>query len=184
MFRLYEREAQSVRTLDQTVIPGLLQTAAYAEDAARRGWRMLGASWDEQAAGERQERQALLSRDPAPLALHALIDAGALHRVSGGPEVMRAQLDHLLTASESPSVTIQVIPYEIGNYGAHISPITLMTFPEPDEPDAAFVESYKGLDGIEDPASVDVLSAVWGDVAASALTPEESTAFIRSTRDR
>jgi hypothetical protein len=71
---------------------------------------------EEQVRG-RLDRQAVLTRNdpPAPLLL-ALIDEGVLHRPVAAPDVMRAQLAHLLTLSRQPNVTIQVVPYEAGGH--------------------------------------------------------------------
>jgi hypothetical protein len=90
------------------VVPGPLQTAAYITTIARGRRRLLrSADWEQRAGDERRDRQALLHREHNPLALHALIHEAALRTVIGGPEIMAAQLDHLLAMGKLPNVTIQ-----------------------------------------------------------------------------
>jgi hypothetical protein len=96
---------------------------------------------------------------------------------------MAEQLDHLLTASKLPNVTIQIIPFTAGAYGAMSGPLWILTFPEEDEPDAAYVESLTGVATVEDEANVAALSAVWDGAAAAALSPTASARFIRSVRN-
>lgn len=182
-FRMDESEARRERTLNTVIIPGLLQTVAYAAAKADAS-KLLHAGWDaERESAERRDRQGLLFRADRSLELHALVDEVALRRLVGGPDVMAEQLDHLVTAGKLPNVTIQVIPFTAGAYGAMSGPLWILTFPEDDEPDAAYVESLTGVATVEDEANVAALSAVWDGAAAAALSPTASARFIRSVRN-
>jgi hypothetical protein len=159
----------------------MLQTAGYAEAVARAARRRItGDSWDERAAAERSERQELLFREK-PLVFHALVDEAALRRPVGGVEVMRGQLDHLVTMAARPNVTVQVLPYAIGAYGAQAGGLHLLEFAESDEPFTAYAEALTGLAPVED-EDAEVLSAVWDDAARLALTAEDSVSLIRAVR--
>jgi hypothetical protein len=180
--RMDELEAIRERTLDSALVPGLLQTAGYAEAVARATHRqIIGDSWDSQAAAERSDRQGSLTREN-PVEYHALIDEGALHRLVGGPDVMRAQLDHLVVMAGRPNVTIQVLPYAVGAYGAQAGAMFLLDFAESDEPRAAYVEALTGMVPVED-EEAEVLSVVWDDAARLALTAKDSVRFIGAVRD-
>ncbi|GAB3000113.1 helix-turn-helix domain-containing protein [Saccharothrix stipae] len=181
-FRMDELEAVRERSLDPALIAGMLQTAGYAEAVARSAHRRIaGDSWDEHAAAERSQRQELLSGEQ-PLELHALVDEAALRRLVGGVEVMRDQLDHLVAMAELPNITIQVLPYVVGAYGAQVGGLSLLEFPESDEPLTAYVEALTGLVSVED-EEAGVLSDVWDDAARLALTAEDSVGLIRAVRD-
>lgn len=182
--RMDEEDASDERTLNQTVIPGLLQIPLYAEAMALKSRRRVKAGWSDHAGAERQSRQALLYRDSEPLNLHSLIDEAALTKLVGGRDVMADQLAHLVSAAQHPNITIQVLPDDLGAYGAHSNPLTLLSFPEADEPDCAYVDGLLGVEIVEDSAAVDVLSAVWRDVAADAMSPADSIAFISKLKDR
>lgn len=183
-FRMDEREAWRERTLDAVIVPGLLQAPAYASAKAVGSRALTHGRWDpEREAAERRDRQAPLRRENSPLELHSLIDEAALHRMIGGPAVMVEQLDHLLAMAELPHVTIQVIPFDVGAHGALSGPLFILSFPEDDEPDSAYVESLAGMHTVEKPDLVSALSAVWDGAAGAALPPDESVTFIRSARD-
>ncbi len=179
-FRMDEGEAELERTLDPMIVPGLLQTPAYAEAlslANRPRWK---GTWDAGlGVAERRDRQELINRVERPLRLHALIDEVTIHRMVGGPSVMAGQLDHLLEVGERPNITLEVIPFAAGAYSPMAGPLFLLGFPEDDEPDAAYVESLTGMAIVDNDEDVATLIAVW-DAAATVAVPADQ--LIRETR--
>jgi transcriptional regulator with XRE-family HTH domain len=109
-----EEKAHTIRTWEPLVIPGLLQTARYARAilAAEPG---ATEEWIEEALATRLQRQAVLERKEPPM-YWALLDECALLRPVGGVEVMREQLEHLVTmmGDEHPCVSVQVVPLSVG----------------------------------------------------------------------
>ncbi|NUT54167.1 MAG: helix-turn-helix domain-containing protein [Saccharothrix sp.] len=180
--RMDELEAVRERTLDPALVPALLRTAAYAEAVARASDRITGedrASW---TAAEHADRQRSLTR-PDPIEHHALIDEAALRRPVGGPDVRRAQLDHLVAMAARPTVTIQVIPYSAGAYAALAGAVVLLDFAEADEPLAGYLEApVTGVAPVAD-REVGLVSKAWDDAARQALTAAESARFLRALRD-
>lgn len=186
-FRLDEREAIGEKTLDQSLFPGMLQPKEYAEVCALAAHRRIkGKAWNEQAAAEREDRQSILYRDKDPLFLHSLIDMSAIRKLVGGPAVMGPALAFLETAAMRDNIIIQVIPDEVGAYGAHSSPIILLQFDHPKEPRAAYVEGWTGIEQIDwkDTAAMDTLHDVWDDVQRVAMSPDDSLQVIRDAKDR
>ncbi|XVS64617.1 DUF5753 domain-containing protein [Actinosynnema sp. CA-299493] len=180
-FRRDETEAVTERSVDVVLIPGMLQTAEYAGALAMGNQVLLpGENWEERAAPERRNRQELLRREPHPLVLHALIDEAALRREIGGPEVMRAQWDHLLSTARLPNVTIQVIRNGAGAYGALSGNMIILDFA--DDLGSVYVENLIGGNSVEDEDGVAKLRAVWDDTAARALSTDESIEFVRAMR--
>jgi transcriptional regulator with XRE-family HTH domain len=96
-----------LRSWDPLLIPGLLQTEAYARHVFAMEPR---ATPDEveQRVEARMRRQRILHRNESPM-ISMLFDACVLRRRVGGPEVMREQLDRLLEIAAHPSVFIQVV---------------------------------------------------------------------------
>ena len=182
-FRMDEQEAMREKTLDPMIIPGMLQTPAYAAAIAladRERWRD---DWNSEAlVAERRDRQSLLVRDVEPLELHAVLDESTLCRAIGGREVMAEQLDHLLEMGRRPNVTIQILPWSLGAYGPMTGPLTILTYPEDDEPESVYVESLAGLSTVEQHEDVAALSAVWDGAAAVALSARKSMETIRAVR--
>ncbi|GGQ07412.1 helix-turn-helix domain-containing protein [Streptosporangium pseudovulgare] len=100
-WREKEQEAIALRTYQPLVFPGLLQTEAYARVLLRG---------NEAAVEARMDRQAILSRQsPRPPSFRCVIDEAMLYRSVGGPEVMREQLERLMSMT-GERLSVQVIP--------------------------------------------------------------------------
>lgn len=162
-----EARASALRWVELSIIPGILQTEEYAR-------ALLGD--DESAVRARMERQKILDREDPPR-MHFVIDEAVLYRERGGPEVMRAQLEHLLKMV-SRRVTIQIVrskdnPHSMGAF-------TLATV---DGSEVAYVET--AVRGIVTRAREDIerLSEIWETVRAFALPQQESIEFIQKTAE-
>jgi transcriptional regulator with XRE-family HTH domain len=115
-FAPHEAEAAALYTFEHSLIPGLLQTEAYARAILETHPDVTEDVVSERLAG-RLFRQEILERDdPPPPVVCALVDQSALNREIGGAAVMRDQLVHLAAMSRRPNITVQVIP----NTGAHL----------------------------------------------------------------
>jgi hypothetical protein len=60
-------------------------------------------------ANRMERQQRVLIRDDAPL-VWFLVDHLALYRLVGSPEIMTAQMHHLLDVAAQPNVTLQIVP--------------------------------------------------------------------------
>lgn len=96
-----------LRSWDPLLVPGVLQTEAYARHIFLMEPRATSEEV-EQRVEARMRRQRILDRAQPPL-VSVLFDAGVLRRRVGGPEVMSEQLDRLLEIAAHPSVFIQVV---------------------------------------------------------------------------
>lgn len=139
-----EAEAATMLNYEPLIIPGLLQTEDYARAMIRAAEPEISAADVETRVEVRLTRQAGLGQEP-PLRLVAVLDEAALHRQVGGPETMRAQLQHLIEATEKfPRVTVQVIPFGRGAYPSMTNGFVILQYPEQRDPDAAYVENAAG----------------------------------------
>lgn len=102
-------KADIVRIFQPHIIPGIVQTAEYAEAILRHavGFYRLPDDVDE-AVAARIERQHLLYRGHRRF--HILIAEQALHNTVGDDAVMAGQLDRLLTVLGLPRVRIGILP--------------------------------------------------------------------------
>ncbi|GAA0925394.1 helix-turn-helix transcriptional regulator [Nonomuraea longicatena] len=107
-----EEAAESLRSWEPLVIPGLLQTERYAR-AVLQGKPGISAEDLEQSIEARLQRQAIFHR-PNPPMFSAILDEWVLKRPIGGGQVMREQLEHLLTMTSHHRVTIQIVPTSLG----------------------------------------------------------------------
>jgi hypothetical protein len=134
-----EEAAELIRTYEVQFVPGLLQTADYARAVMTVGQAGAPAEEIERRVVLRMTRQKLLTRADAPR-LWAVVDEAALRRPIGGPAVMRAQIERLIETTRHPNVTLQVLPFRVGGHAAEGGAFTILRFPEPDLPDAVYVE--------------------------------------------
>lgn len=109
-----EAEASAVWIWDPLIIPGLIQTDAYAR-AVLAGYQTMfklpPGDAERRIEIRRLRQEQLLSRDP-PLQLSVVIDESNLYRRYGEPVVMRDQLRRLEELTDLPNVTLQVLPLE------------------------------------------------------------------------
>ncbi|GAB0108557.1 helix-turn-helix transcriptional regulator [Nocardia sp. JMUB6875] len=130
-FNMYVGMERSARRLlsYQELVPGLLQTPAYAR-AMIRAFYIHGTDEDiERRVRVRLDRQIIVTRRTRPLVLEVLLHESALHRVIGGPAVMAAQLRQLAEVSKQPNVSLRVHPYSSGAvWGLPAFPFVLLDF--------------------------------------------------------
>jgi transcriptional regulator with XRE-family HTH domain len=173
-----EAEAQQISTYEPQVIPGLLQTEAYA--ATVLGAHPLRTTPDEmeRSVELRRARQARLTADGEPVQLDAVIGEGALRQQIGGPEVMRDQLDRLLAAGEFPGVTVRMLPFDAGAHPALHGAFTVLEFPDPDDPRIVYIDNLTSSLYLETMREVGLYRLAYQQLQASALQPEETATFI------
>jgi hypothetical protein len=138
-----EASASLIRCYEVQFIPGLLQTEAYARAVILLGHGTMSEEDVDQRVELRMERQRILTR-PGPVRLWAVVDEAALRRPIGGREVMRGQMEHLLTITKSPSATLQVIPFAAGGHSAAGGAFTVLRFADPLMPDVVYTEQLTG----------------------------------------
>ncbi|MEU7835911.1 helix-turn-helix transcriptional regulator [Nonomuraea sp. NPDC049129] len=105
-----EAAARTIRSWEPLIVPGLLQTADYAR-AVLRGRPGATEEEVEQALEARLQRQTIFDRPTCPM-FTGVMDEGVLHRQIGGREGMRQQLERLLSLTDHPKITIQIVPLE------------------------------------------------------------------------
>ncbi|MER6381713.1 helix-turn-helix transcriptional regulator [Streptomyces sp. NPDC001250] len=164
----------------QLRVPGLLQTEDYARAvlSGLSGAQTTAGNGDEveEQVALRMGRQELLHREPPP-SVRVILDEGALRRPVPDAKVWTDQLSHLVDAAELPSVALQVLPFAAGVHDLMDSHLWLL-WQRVGDP-VAYVEGngFGGL--VEDPDKVLTFRLSYDLVRDAALTPAESTAFIK-----
>ncbi|MFE2870943.1 helix-turn-helix domain-containing protein [Embleya sp. NPDC059259] len=164
------------------VIPGLLQTAAYARETIT-GITMSRTPEEIAALAEvRQARQAVLTRPGKPLEFWAIIHEAALHqRFAVRPETMRDQLRRLREVAEMPNVTLQIMALNCTAHPGLQGGFSLVRFPGP-TPDVVLLENLSGATYVEgDDASP--FDGGFERIRAAALPVEDSIALIRDREE-
>lgn len=168
-----EDEAAEIRTWDAQLIHGLLQTSDYARAVIEAGRMLPEPAQVERRIAAREARQALLDRPDAPH-LHAVFDEAVIRRPIGGPRIMAAQLRSLAVAAERPNVTIRVLPYDSGAHAGLDGRFTILSYPDPVDPDIAYVEGTMGDVYLESAQETEQHRVRFNRITAAALSPEDS----------
>lgn len=171
-----EVAAASIYTYEPLLVPGLLQTREYATAILQT--LSLGAPLEqvERRVELRMARQSLLTKGTP--ALWAVIDEAALRRPVGGQAVMRAQLQRLLDAAALPGVTLQVLPFGVGQHAGMDGAFTVLRFPESADPDLVYLEHTDNDLYLERAEDVSRFILVFEQLRSVALNPEESATFV------
>jgi transcriptional regulator with XRE-family HTH domain len=173
-----ESAAQEIQDFQTIVVPGLLQTEAYARAMISSGARRPSPAAVEQHVTVRMERQKLIAE--GKLKLVAVMDEAVLHRQIGGAEVMREQLTAMLELAKLHNVSIQVIPFREGAYASMLSSFAILNFPA--GPSVVYIEGLTG-DLYAEGDEVQRCLTVLNELRASALSPTASLEMIKQIRE-
>jgi transcriptional regulator with XRE-family HTH domain len=175
-----EHGAQSIRTYESLIMPGLLQTGDYARALISTDIAVRQVEVD-QRVDIRMSRQERLV-DDNPLHLTAVISQAALMQQTGGRTVLRGQLDHLAAMIENHPETIEVrvIPFSANACGLlGAATFHLIDFESPRLPTLAWQESVTTAGVIDDQLQIRDLSLTYGDALRYTLDAEDSLSLIR-----
>ena len=92
----------------------------------------------------RMRRQEVLRRETPPR-VWVVMDETVLRWPVGGPEVMRAQIDHLVELNRLPQVTLQIMPFTNGPHPAmRAGSFQLFRFRARELPDVVYLNGLVG----------------------------------------
>jgi hypothetical protein len=163
-----EDKAAHLHTWTPGIVDGLLQTEGYA-----RALISVQPAITEQILRARlasrmgRQRRVLMREDPPSVC--CVVDHTALYRCIGSPEVMAAQMDHLLEVAAMPHVTLQVLP-------AVTHPATQSGFMVTDS--AAYAEHVIGGFTYTEGETVTRLDRLFDTLRAECYRASESAAII------
>ncbi|MDN3253889.1 helix-turn-helix transcriptional regulator [Streptomyces sp. MA25(2023)] len=172
-----EAVATTIRHYLPLLVPGLLQTPAYAESLFRV-YRPLATDREiEELVAIRMERARLLDNPTTPL-LWVVLDEAALRRPVGGAAAMAEALRHVAGLMSRRRVIAQVLPFSAGTHAAMGGSLKLMEFA--DAPPLCFVEGLDTGKLLDDPATVARHTLTFSLLQATAYSPPDSLALIQS----
>ncbi|MFC8195748.1 helix-turn-helix domain-containing protein [Streptomyces sp. NPDC060006] len=139
-----EQAALQIRAYEAQFVHGLLQTEEYARALLSAGNPHASSEATERRVALRMRRQELLSR-PSPPRVWIVMDETVLRWPVGGPEVMRAQIDHLIAVNSLPQVTLQIMPFGNGPHPAmRAGAFHLFRFRARELPDIVYLSGLVG----------------------------------------
>ncbi|APU17111.1 MULTISPECIES: helix-turn-helix domain-containing protein [Actinoalloteichus] len=168
-----ESDATSIHAFEIDLIPGLLQIQDYARSVIEV-WEQPTGDDDvvNRRARLRTARQTRLTEEE-PLEFHAVIGQAALHQLIGGPKVMLAQLESLISTARLANVTVQVLPFSAGAHSSLGTAYSILRFPE-GEDDVVYLETLcRGL-YVEARDEVARYNTSFAELRSTALSPTDS----------
>ncbi|MFF3658997.1 helix-turn-helix domain-containing protein [Streptomyces olivochromogenes] len=162
-------------------VPGLLQTRRYTTALQQANEMRRSPEEIERLVGIRMKRQEILTRPNAPH-LWAILDESVIRRVVGSPEIMREQLGQLLTTSESPNVTLQVLPFARGAHAAALGSFVILGGAEASL-DVVYVDLHVGSLFMEKDEELERYRLAFEYLRAQALDIDASSSMIKRARE-
>jgi transcriptional regulator with XRE-family HTH domain len=179
----YQRElladqsrSRRFRVFAMSAIPGPLQIRDYARIRLAEGAEMLGLSGDdvEETTDIRMERAALL-RTGRRL-FHFVVCEHVLRSATAPPDVMRAQLQHLLDAEPLPRVHLGILPSAARRYTPFCSFwITEDRYVE--------IETFSAIIKVEQPREIAIYARVFDHYARNAVYGSQARSLISASID-
>ncbi|WP_280494216.1 helix-turn-helix domain-containing protein [Nocardia asiatica] len=171
-----EAEAAFVRNYDPQIVPGLLQTAAYAEAKLRSVIEFYRLPNDIDAGvTKRMERQKILAKRDHRF--HFIISERSLYTSVGGDTVMIGQLERLHSITGMPRVTLGIVPLTAP---AHVVLENFTMF----DNRMVKVEGHTAEITITQPREIALYGHAFDILARQSMTGEKARALIRSALDR
>ncbi|MER6027055.1 helix-turn-helix transcriptional regulator [Streptomyces sp. NPDC001851] len=177
-----ESQASAMRTLETTVVPGLLQTPEYARAVTRAAVKGLDDERLDALVEVRLARQDVLRADP-PLKLCAVLDEAVLRREVGGPEVMNRQLARLMEAARLPQVRLQVLPFGAGAHVGLTGPFVIFSFPSTSDLDVVVLDQLTSSLYLERKEDLMAYSEAFDTLRMHALSPEDTLDYLAGIGD-
>ncbi|MFJ8822422.1 helix-turn-helix domain-containing protein [Streptomyces sp. NPDC102467] len=172
-----ESQACRIRTLETSVVPGLLQTPEYARAVTRSVLAGMPDQHIEALVEVRLARQDVLRAQP-PLQLSAVLDEGVLRREVGGSGILRRQVAHLAEAAQMPHVQIQVLPFSAGGHIGLSGPFVVFSFPNTSDLDVVVLDHLTSSLYLERKEDLKAYTEAFDTLLLRALSPEDSLEFI------
>lgn len=173
----FENDASRIRVFMPLVLPGLLQTAEYAEAYMRTGPRP--PAWRRQALETRSRRRDILDRtDGTAPTLIAVISEASLLYQWGTRSDRRDQLEYLVEVSQRPNVDLRIQRFADGPPRGLLSPVDIFDFPG-DEPSMAYTENDIGIQEVLTAEHVTLYSQSFARALDGALEPDDTTLYLR-----
>ncbi|MFB7613174.1 helix-turn-helix domain-containing protein [Kitasatospora sp. NPDC056181] len=172
-----EGHAERISTYTITFIPGLLQTPAYAASVFARAIPPLPQSEIDLRMAFRLQRQHIVRSGSTPYT--AFVHEAALRMQFSGPTVLAKQLGTLIHDSESPGISVRVVPFDIESLPGPSENFTYINGPVP-ELDTVQIDFSFGCPLFDAPAQLASYREILARMESVALSEEDSRDFIRS----
>lgn len=174
-----EAEAIALDTYECRSVPGLLQTEAYARAQIENVPPRPTTEEAEDRITQRLARQKVLTRTPYTT-FSFIIEQTVIERQTGGPEVTRALIDHLLACARLPNLDLQLMPTVSPEHAGTDGPFRILESAEHQW--WGYSEGQKAGQVISDPKAVSDLQQQYAKLRIQALNPADSAGLLMRLR--
>lgn len=175
-----EKHAESIEEWAPTLLPGLLQTEAYALKVVQTGLPWLRPETVDKQVTARMTRAKLWQREERP-SFWAIVREELIRKPLVSPEEMAAQLEHIAQVVRSTQGVLQILPETEVAYPMMMGMIKVMTFP--DAPPVVYTEGLHSGQLIDYPALVKDYRRSYDLLRAAALPPDASLTMIEQAAE-
>ncbi|RJL33313.1 helix-turn-helix domain-containing protein [Bailinhaonella thermotolerans] len=184
-FQVYvvlEASASQVCGYESELVPGIMQTERYARAIMSTAPNPYTDQEIDDHVEVRTNRQARLTTEE-PLHLWLVLNEAVIRRTVGGPDVMREQIEHLISLARLKNVTLQIIPFAYGEHGAMHGSFYLLSFPGPVDLDKVYLEQQIGGLYTQKQEEVGRYRLMFDHLRARALGPERTLEIFGAVAD-
>ncbi|MFF3939088.1 helix-turn-helix domain-containing protein [Streptomyces phaeofaciens] len=172
-----EDDATYIREWQPVLVPGLLQTPAYAEAVISAGPDHVAPDVITQLVKVREGRQAKIEESGASytailweaVVAHPLVDV----------DIHRQQLAAILEIGQRKNVTVQVLPFSVGALAASTSAFSSFSFDSVPVVEAVTLENLRGTSVLEAPEDLTAYANMYDLLRSAALAPDASARLLR-----
>ncbi|MGW4024749.1 helix-turn-helix domain-containing protein, partial [Streptomyces sp. NPDC005009] len=148
-----EREAIAISWYENLLVPGLLQTEAYAQAVFRSRVPVYDEDEIAHLVEARIARREVLHRRMSPTASFIIWEAALRDRL-GGADVYAEQVQHLRECADVPGITLQILPLGRTSHAGLNGPFILLETPEHQR--LAYTETQRGTPRVAAPHEVGI----------------------------
>ncbi|MFF5449079.1 helix-turn-helix domain-containing protein [Streptomyces sp. NPDC012888] len=175
-----ETYAETIEEWAPMLVPGLLQTSAYALKVIRTGMPWLPPEIVEAQVVARMQRATMWGKDDRP-AFWAIVHESLIRRPLLPAGAMADQLEHIVGVIRASQSVLQVVPETAAAHPLMMGMIKLMVFR--DAPPLVYTEGLHSGQLIDYPALVKDYRRSYDLLRAAALPPEASLAMVESAAE-
>ncbi|MER5883059.1 helix-turn-helix transcriptional regulator [Streptomyces sp. NPDC001941] len=174
MFLAKQMEADRIQEFSH-LIPGLLQTRAYATSLVEAA-QIYDGTVDEDRVSVRIARQSAIFDRAAPPWVQVIVSESALRACIGSAEVMREQLAHLLQMGQRERVSVAVLPFAKADGAALTGSLSVLQMPSGHS--VAYTEGMQSGTLLESKDDVSRYQALYDRLRSRALDEADSASLI------
>ncbi|MFE0445347.1 helix-turn-helix domain-containing protein [Streptomyces fungicidicus] len=176
-----EKHAETIEEWCPTLIPGLLQTEAYARAVTRSAHPLAPDEEVEEKVSARLARAQLFEDNHKTPEYWVILPESLLRQPILPPEQHAEQLERVTELARRHRIVSQILPWNCGPHPFMLGTAMVMTFS--DAPPLIYTEAQYSGDTLDDPGLVKQYRKAYDRLRAAALPPEASLALIEQAAE-